>query len=93
MEITTSILDYIGKYEGGVLVSIGLMCNDKFYSSIFYYTQDKMILNVEDNLLEDLGFYIEEHPEYLNILKSIIEKCEPYEVVIEQLEEIKIIDE
>ena len=93
MEITTSILDYRGKYEGGILVSVGLMYKENFYNSIFYYTEDKMVLNVEDNLIETLGFYIEEHPEYLDILKSIIEKCEPYEVVIEQLEEIKTNDE
>lgn len=93
MEITASILDYMGKYEGGVLVSVGLMYKEKFYNSIFYYTESQMILSVEDKLLEELGTYIEEHPDYLSLLKSIIEKCESYEVVIEQLEEIKTNDD
>lgn len=93
MEITASILDYMGKYEGGVLVSVGLMYKEKFYNSIFYYTENQMILSVEDKLLEELETYIEEHPDYLSLLKSIIEKCESYEVVIEQLEEIKTNDD
>jgi hypothetical protein len=36
-----------------------------------------------------MGHEIEEYKDYLSLLKSIIEQCELYENVIEQLEEIK----
>lgn len=88
MEITASIIDYIGKYEGGILVSVGLMYNQKFYNSIFYYTSDEMIINVEESMTKDMTCEIEEHPNYLKLLKSIITMCEPYENVINELPEI-----
>ncbi len=93
MEITASVIDYIGKYEGGILVSVGLMYNQKFYNSIFYYTADQMIINVEESLKQDIGGEIEQYKDYLSLLKSIIEQCELYENVIDQLEEIKTNDE
>jgi hypothetical protein len=92
MEISASILDYLGKYENGILVSVGLMYKDKFYNSIFYYTENQMIINVEEKMTEDIGCEIEKHKDYLPLLKFIIEKCEPFEEVIEKLDEIKTHD-
>jgi hypothetical protein len=92
MEIKASILDYLGKYENGILVSVGLMYKEKFYNSIFYYTENQMIINVEEKMTKDMGYEIEQHKDYLPLLKSIIEKCEPFEEVIEQLDEIKTND-
>jgi hypothetical protein len=92
MEITASILDYLGKYEGGILVSVGLMYNQKFYNSIFYYTSNRMIINVEEKMTQDMKYEIEEHKDYLLLLKSIISMCDPHENLINQLEEIKTID-
>ncbi len=92
MEITASILDYLGKYEGGILVSVGLMYNQKFYNSIFYYTSNKMIINVEEKMTQDMNCEIEEHKDYLPLLKSIILMCDPHENLINQLDEIKTIN-
>ncbi len=89
MEITASILDYLGKYEGGILVSVGLMYNQKFYNSIFYYTSDQMIINVEEKMTQDMKCEIEEHRDYLPLLKSIVSMCEPHENLINQLNEVK----
>jgi hypothetical protein len=90
MEITASILDYLGTYDGGIFVSIGLMYRDKYYDAIFYYTQNKMLINVDDRMTKDLGCEIEEHEHYLPLLKSIILQCERYHEVIDQLPEINI---
>ena len=51
-----------------------------------------MIINVEEKMTQDMGYEIEQHKDYLQLLKSIIEKCEPFEEVIEQLDEIKTND-
>lgn len=92
MEITASILDYIGKYEGGILVSVGLMYKDKYYNSIFYYTSDEMIINVEESMTKDMGCEIEMHNDYLELLKSILGQCEPFNEIINSLGEIKTND-
>jgi hypothetical protein len=89
MEIKASVLDYIGKYEGGILVSVGLMFNEKYYNSIFYYTSDEMIINVEESMTKEMGFEIELHKDYLDLLKSILQQCDLYENIIDKLEEIK----
>jgi len=89
MEIKASILDYLGKYEGGILVSVGLTYKEKFYSSIFYYTDSQMIINVEESMTKDIGYEIEQHSDYIPLLKYLIRECEPFESVIDQLEEIK----
>ena len=89
MRITGSILDYIGKYEGGILVSVGIMYNDVYYDSIFYYTVDKMIINVEEKLTDALGHFIEEDEDYYELMLSIINQCEPFEKMVDQLKDIE----
>lgn len=93
MEITASIIDYLGKYEDGILVSVGLMYKSEFFNSIFYYTGDQMVINVEEKMIQKMDHFIEEHPEYYTLMEDIINKVEPYELLITQLEEIKINDE
>lgn len=84
--ITASILDYLGKFEGGILVSIGLMAEGNFYNGIFYYTSDKMIVTVDDNFIETFGD-IEELESYLPLMESIINMVDPYEKIINELKD------
>jgi hypothetical protein len=89
MKIKTSILDYLGKFENGILVSVGLTIDKEFYNSIFYYTKDKMILNTDDKFLKKWG-EIEELDGYFDLMKEIINKVEDYNTIINKLEEYKI---
>ncbi len=89
MEIKPSIIDYIGKFEGGIFVKVGLTLNDHFYDSMFYYTSDKMILTIDEPMVEEIGF-IEDHPEYLDLMKMIISMVEPYEKIFDQLNDINV---
>jgi formylmethanofuran:tetrahydromethanopterin formyltransferase len=89
MKITASILDYIGKYEGGILTSVGLMYDGIFYESIFYYTNNKMIITIDNTLKEKIGD-IELHEDYIPLMESIINKVDPYENIVETLKEINI---
>jgi hypothetical protein len=84
VKVTASILDYLGKYEGGILVSIGLMYENKFYNAVFYYTSDKMIINIDDNLKNEIG-EIELTDDYIPLMESIIKMVEPYENIINDL--------
>jgi len=84
--ITASILDYLGKYEGGVLASVGLMCRGNFYNGIFYYTSDKMIITTDDNFKEKVG-EIEMLEDYYSLMESIINMVEPYENIIGDLKD------
>ena len=88
MEITASILDYIGKYDDGILVSIGLMYKSKYYDAIFFYTVNKMLITVEQSMINDMKCQLEQHPDYVELMKSIILKCEPFDSVVDQLEDV-----
>ncbi len=90
MEIKPSVIDYLGKFEGGIFVKIGLMWSESYYDAMFYYTNDKMILTVDEKMIEEMGAFIEEHPEYLDLMKSIISMVEPYEKVFEKLDDINV---
>ena len=84
--ITTSILDYLGKYESGILVSVGLMFEGTFYNGIFFYTENKMIITVDDTLTEKIG-EIQETEYYFPLMESIINIVEPYENIIGDLKD------
>lgn len=81
-----SVLDYLGKYENGILVSIGITYQDKFYQSIFYYTEDKMIITIDEPLRDLIGD-IEYHPNYVEFMETIINMVEPYHDIINDMKE------
>lgn len=93
MKITVSVLDYIGRFEIGVLVSCGIMYEGQFYGGILFYTEDHMNINVEESLTEKLGHPIEEDPEYLDILRILISKVEPFENVFPNLPDLNLDEE
>ena len=86
MKITASVLDYLGKYEGGILVSIGLMYENTFYNAIFFYTSDKMIITIDKQLKDIIG-NIETMDDYIPLMESIIKMVDPYESVIGDLKD------
>jgi len=92
MKISVSVLDYIGRFEIGVLVSVGLMFDGQFYGGIFFYTDTHMNINVEEEFTKKLGCKIEEHPEYLDILRIIISKVEPFDKIFPNLPDIRMQD-
>jgi len=84
--ITASIIDYLGKYKGGVMVSIGLMLDEEYYDAIFYYTDTQMIINTDNAMKEAIGD-IEAHENYYTLMESLINMVQPYEEVYKTLEE------
>ena len=90
MEIKPSIIDYIGKFEGGIFVKIGLMWNESFYDAIFYYTADKMILTVDESMIDKMGNFIEEHPDYLEVMRYIISNVDSFDEVFNKLDDISV---
>jgi hypothetical protein len=83
-----SVLEYLGKWEGGILVLISIEYLDKFFEGIFYYTYDKMIINVDSGLKELLGSEIELWDGYPKFMEDIINLVEPYDEIYNDLEEI-----
>lgn len=82
------IVDYMGVYEGGVFVSLAMLYEDEYTDAIFYYSDTKVALTVEESLEESLGVPIEEWEGYEEIVFNIIEKTLNYEEAIKTLSEL-----
>jgi hypothetical protein len=88
MEFSVSILDYLGKINKGVLVLLSIVYKEKYYEATFFYNNEDMLLTPSDNLEKSLSIKIEQHPDYIELLKEILKKIAPYNEVIEQLKTI-----
>lgn len=88
MEFSVSILDYLGKINKGVLVLLSIVYKEKYYEATFFYNNEDMLLTPSDNLEKSLSIKIEQHPDYIELLKEILKKIAPYGEVISQLKSI-----
>lgn len=76
------ILDYLGKYEEGILVLISLGYDDNYYEATFYYKKNLLALTPDDELEKVLGCQIEDWLGYNELMIDIMNKVVPYEQII-----------
>lgn len=88
LEITADIVDYLGKYENGVLVLLTIGYKGEFTEGTIYYSDQALALTVDESIEEDLGMRIEFWPGYRDLLISILRKVVPYNEIINRLDEI-----
>lgn len=86
--IKAEIVDYLGKYEEGVLVLLSLQHNDKFSEATIYYSDKVLTLTVDSSVEESLGTQIEFWPGYRDLVISILQRVVPYNEIIGRLDEI-----
>lgn len=84
--MTADIIDYLGKYEDGVIVLISLGWQNKFYEATFFYKEEFLALIPDPQLEEDLGCDIEDWSDYEDLMISIIEKVVPYDEIISRID-------
>lgn len=87
MKITASIIDYLGKLGDGILTQINLTFEDKCYDGTFFYTSNRLLITIDDNLTKKIGYPIEFHEDYEKLLTYLINSAEPFENIINEIEE------
>jgi hypothetical protein len=80
--IKVDILDYLGKYDGGVLALISIQYEDNYYDATFFYTQEMLVLTPDEKLEEKLGCQIEDWVDYKKLMLIIISKVVPFDDII-----------
>ena len=85
--MTFDIIEYLGKYEDGVLVLISLNYEDNYYDTTFYYKDNFVTLTIDDDLEEILG-QIELWSGYNNLVLDIMKKVIPADEILGRLDEI-----
>jgi hypothetical protein len=86
--MTADIIDYLGKYENGVLVLLSIGYKGEFTEGTIYYSNEMLSLTVDESIEEDLGMKIEFWDGYRDLLISILKKVVPYNEIINRLDEV-----
>lgn len=88
IKITADIVDYLGKYEDGVLVLLSIGYKGEFTEGTIYYSNKDLTLTVDESIEMDLGMPIELWKGYRELLVSILKKVVPYDEIINRLDDI-----
>jgi hypothetical protein len=86
--MTADIIDYLGKYENGVLVLLSIGYKGEFSEGTIYYSNEMLSLTVDESIEEELGMKIELWDGYRDLLISILKKVVPYNEIINRLDEV-----
>ena len=90
MEIKADIVDYMGKYENGVLVLLSINCDGSFSEGTVFYTEDSLVLTVDYTIEEKLNGPIEAWPGYKELLESIFKKLVPCSEIYNRIDEFDL---
>lgn len=82
------ILDYLGKYNNGVIVLLSINYNGIFTEGTLYYSNDMLSLTVDESIENELGMKIEFWDGYRDFMETILKKVVPYNDIIGRLDEI-----
>lgn len=82
-----SIIEYLGKVDGGILVLLGIVYQTKYYEATFYYNEKDILLTIGEDLEEITGD-IKEHPQYANILMDILKKIVPFSEMYDRIDDV-----
>lgn len=88
VSIKADIVDYLGKYENGVLVLLSINFNDQFTEGTIYYSDQIIALTVDESIEKELGKPIELWEGYRDLLISILKRVVPYDEIINRLDEV-----
>ena len=86
-KIEVSILEYLGKFELGILVLVGINIDREYYDGTFYYDEENIVLTVSEEMEEKYGD-IKRNPQYPEVLKSLLKKLVPYNEIYNRLDPI-----
>lgn len=86
--MTADIIDYLGKYENGVLVLLSIGYKGEFSEGTIYYSNEMLSLTVDESIEQELGMKIEFWDGYRDLLISILKKVVPYNEIINRLDEV-----
>ena len=88
MEIKVDIVDYMGKFEDGILVLLSVNCDGSFTEGTIFYTVDNLILTVDEEIENKIGKPIELWDGYQNLVVDILKKLIPCNELLQRMDEV-----
>lgn len=92
MEIKADIIDYMGKYEGNIMVLLSLICDGEYTEGTIVYNEKDILLTVQHSVEDKLGGPIEQWEGYKSLLESILSKLVPASELISRIDDVNFID-
>jgi len=87
--MTFDIIEYLGKFEDGVLALISLNYEDEYYDATFFYKENFVTLTIDEKLEEIIG-EVEEWSGYNNLVLELMKKVVPYDEIITRLDPVDV---
>lgn len=88
MEIKADIIDYMGKFEDGVLVLLSVVCDGAYSEATIFYNDKDLLLTVDESIEEKINMPIEAWVGYKDLLESILKRLIPASEVIVRLDDV-----
>ncbi len=88
MEIKADVIDYMGKYEGSILVLLSLICDGEYTEGTIIYNEENILLTVQHSVEDKLGGPIELWEGYKSLLETILSKLVPAGELIGRLDDV-----
>lgn len=82
-----SVIDYLGKFENGVLVLIAITFDNQYFDATFFYTKEELVLTISDEMEEIVGD-IKEHPNYKDLILLTLKKVLPYHDIADRIDDV-----
>lgn len=76
-KIEPSILEYLGKFEQGILVLISFTVGSEYYEGTFYYDEENVVLTISEEMEKKYG-EIKKNSQYPSIIRTILKKIVPF---------------
>lgn len=83
-----SILDFLGRYNEGVLCVIGLTWPDLHGESVLYYKKDELMF-IPSTEITDVTGPIENFPWYGELIEKSLSLCPQFEDICHHVQELK----
>lgn len=90
MEIKADVIDYLGKMDEGVVVSIGVLLDEIYYNGILFYSKNNILLSMNDEFEEKINSPVELWENYKLLLELIFSKLENPTTILNSLKEFDI---
>lgn len=88
MEIKIDIVDYMGKMEDGILVLLSVNCDGSFTEGTIYYTQDNLVLTVDEEVEKKIGSPIELWEGYQDLVVATLKKLIPCGELLKRMDDV-----
>jgi len=88
MEIKIDIVDYMGKFENGILVLLSVNCDGSFSEGTIFYTPDNLALTVSEEVENKIGTPIELWPGYQELVVNTLKKLIPCEELLQRMDDV-----